>query len=872
MSSNWPLVGRAEELDLVHRAIRSTTARALVVAGQAGVGKTRLAVEALAHARLSGMSTAWAVATRSAASIPFGALAHLLPHPFPVAMGPANLLRSLAEAMVQESGGDRLLVGVDDAHLLDGSSAALVHHLAATGAAFVLATVRTGEPVPDAVRALSKDLGERLELQTLSRAEVETLVVAALGGEVDRSAHRELWEISQGNALLLRELIRGGLAAGDLQHRDGFWRWSGRPGRLPGLVELVESRLAAIDAEGRAAVEVVAAGEPLGLELAKAVAGQATLERLEGEGLVQTTRDRHRSTVSLSHPLFGEVVRASTPVLRTRTVVAELARALEATGTRRRGDLLRLGTWSVEAAIGDRPQLVLSAAGEAAVAMDFVLAERLASAVGDAGGFPGRMRLAEALAAQGRCEEADEVYAAAGRLAKTDDELAQLTVARATNVLFGLGRPRDAESILDASLPRITDPAFQDELAAWRSGLLLFSGRCREGLTLATALLDRPGLSARALMWQALVVTWGLPIAGRFRETREVSTRALEIMASHQPVLFHAPQLLRLREALPTFFEGRLSDALVDLEGRQEEAVERRWDPLVPMCAWMIGWILRVQGRVGSALQRDREAVVLLRELDWGHHLPDALAEVAHCSALMGDVVGAEAALAESEAVQGFLGHNRFAPAMAQVWTAAARGEVSKAVQLARQTAGACGEMGQSVFEAMALYDVARLGDARSAAGRLAELAATVEGELVPAFAAHAAALARRDHAALADASEALEAMGARLYAAEAAADASRAAESQGRKGTALGLAARARSLAAGCEGARTPALVALERPLPLTRREREVATLAALGLSNREIAERLVVSVRTAEGHLNQVFSKLGVNHRRQLRSILGE
>ncbi|MDQ4032101.1 MAG: helix-turn-helix transcriptional regulator [Actinomycetota bacterium] len=58
--------------------------------------------------------------------------------------------------------------------------------------------------------------------------------------------------------------------------------------------------------------------------------------------------------------------------------------------------------------------------------------------------------------------------------------------------------------------------------------------------------------------------------------------------------------------------------------------------------------------------------------------------------------------------------------------------------------------------------------------------------------------------------------------------------------------------------------------PLPLTRREREIVTLAAGGLSNRQIADRLVVSVRAIEGHLYRACAKLGVSDRSELAPLL--
>jgi DNA-binding NarL/FixJ family response regulator len=51
-----------------------------------------------------------------------------------------------------------------------------------------------------------------------------------------------------------------------------------------------------------------------------------------------------------------------------------------------------------------------------------------------------------------------------------------------------------------------------------------------------------------------------------------------------------------------------------------------------------------------------------------------------------------------------------------------------------------------------------------------------------------------------------------------------------------------------------------------LTRREQEVAGLVAAGLSNKDIASRLVISQRTAEGHIEHILTKLGFNSRAQI------
>jgi DNA-binding NarL/FixJ family response regulator len=172
------------------------------------------------------------------------------------------------------------------------------------------------------------------------------------------------------------------------------------------------------------------------------------------------------------------------------------------------------------------------------------------------------------------------------------------------------------------------------------------------------------------------------------------------------------------------------------------------------------------------------------------------------------------------------------------LWAAAARGDIDGAL------AAIAGD------EAFALYDAVRLGAPERVARRL-----PAGGVL----ARHAEALARGDGQGLDRVAQELEERGFALFAAEACAQAVRAH----REPRAARLSrTRAVALARRCQGARTPALSGLVLG-ELTARQRQIVTLAAAGLSNRQIAERLTLSVRTVGNHLYSAYTRLGASDR---------
>jgi DNA-binding NarL/FixJ family response regulator len=280
--------------------------------------------------------------------------------------------------------------------------------------------------------------------------------------------------------------------------------------------------------------------------------------------------------------------------------------------------------------------------------------------------------------------------------------------------------------------------------------------------------------------------------------------------------------------------------------------------------------VAAARGQVETAVRWHRQAIAALHGADPGGSSFAVLVGLTGTLGMAGEATHARQALIEMTVARHptyvYLEPN---VRLAQAWVAAAEGSVSEALALARQAAEVAASQHQPAVEVFALHTAVCFGD-RTVADRLAQLATQVDGPRADAAAAHAAALAADDGAALHAASVKLEQMGALLLAADAAAQAATVHARHNRRGSAHAAATRAHQLAQACEGARTPALTALAAPLPLTHREREIVTLAAGGLSNREIAQRLVVSVRTVENHLYRASTKLGTTDRAELAALL--
>ncbi|MEV4898087.1 AAA family ATPase, partial [Nonomuraea sp. NPDC055795] len=497
----WPFVGREQELKAISSAYGSASVHAVFLTGEAGVGKTRLAREALR--RLGGRGE-WVAASSAAAQIPFGALVHLVPDRVPVTAGSVQLMRAIGRRVRQAA-----VLGVDDAHLLDEASSAVIASLA--GPVFVVATVRGGEGLADCLaRLLRAGTARLLEVGVLPGSAMDLLI----GPDRSAAERRRLRALAAGNPLALRELLHGAA-----------------PG---GLTELMAARLAGLDPLTRRVVETIACGEPVPLPVLERLAGLEAVAEAESSGLIVGERSGERAQARLAHPLLGEVARRRAPVARLRQVHRDLAQQLMATPMRRRDDVLRAALWQVEGGEIIWPGLVREGARLAAGREGTALAERLARVACEAEpGAEADRLLAEILQYQGRTDEATLLLP--GTPPGGTHERVRWTITRAEGLYWTHGDLTGALRAYEAVKGHpLADGA--------RAFLLFFAGRHAETLLVAEPVLNRfesgpetpgwsgPGRAGRrphgpasqAAVWAAAAAIASLGFQGRLDEALAV--------------------------------------------------------------------------------------------------------------------------------------------------------------------------------------------------------------------------------------------------------------------------------------------------------------------------------------------------------------
>ncbi|MGH3641333.1 MAG: LuxR C-terminal-related transcriptional regulator [Mycobacterium sp.] len=865
MGGGGPLTGRDSELALIRRALGGIGGYSgVAIVGAAGVGKTRLAREVVASAAAAGEQTKWIVGTNSARQIPLGA--------FTSSMGegisdPLSNVRRIINSFVAQQRKGRVLIGVDDAHLLDGLSAHVVHQLAQSRAARLVVTLRTGGTEPDAVTALCKDgLLARLDLEPLSLDATRTVIETTVGGPVDSHSAQRFWKLTGGNALFLRQLLKDQVAAGRLQRAAGVWMWDEDAAVSPNIGDVVGSQLSLLTPELSLVVDTLSQCEPLDVELLCDLATRRDLEVAERMHLVTVERTGGTLSARLAHPLFGEIRRATAGEMYLSGIRGRLAQRLAKDADRDMQATVRRALLALESDLDPDPQLYLESARFAMTLLDLQLAERFATAAAKCGSSEAASVRAMNLVLQGRGEQAETLLR---EMSQDGPDSHGWATVRAANLIWMLGRPGEASAILDELGTHDESPAEWAERSAVEACADAVSARCEAAAVKARAALQFEMLPDFHAMMASVALVMAEGALGEIDGVSDVFYRALE-MATSSFQASHLRFWLGSVYARACRLTGRLGDCV---ESAKQLADSARDVPGLAYAnlSFLLGHAELARGDLLGAVKILHEALAGVEKhgVTTGLH-PACCFALAEAHAKLGQPVEAMSALSEArQCVPSDYLFMQTGLCQATGWTLAASGSLAEAVAAVHQGAVEARDRGQPTHELALLQAAVQWGDA-SRAARARELADALALPLADAVACHAESLLAGDGDGLLDAAARYRAIGDLATAADAAAQAAVAFASglQGKRGRYA--AALAQELSDQCGGLCTPALRTPVTASPLTGRQREIAELVAAGLSNRDIGGRLNMSVRTVEGHLLRACRRVGAGSRAELAAIM--
>ena len=832
-----------------------------LVTGEAGTGKTVLTRDVAACWAEEGGRVFWIGATQTSRQFAFGALAAVAAN-----LDPSDFAGS-ARIFLDSMCVDGALVVVDDAHLLDPASATLIHHVALMDdRPGLLVTMDGGQAPPDAVGRLVKDrLLETIRLGAFSRETTSAVLTGMLAGHIERPTRDRLFELSGGNPFALHELVEAGVSAGVLQEKGGSWSWRGEVPDHPRLRDLVADRLRRVAPDVKWMLQVLCLAEPLTLEQLWEAVGPDVVAAGEEAGLILVERTGASAEVRCSHVLYGQLLRASLGRARTLKATRLLAAVLEKFPVRGPADQLRRASFRLET--GDRHVDDAEVFTEASrlARPDYAMAERFARAgLNAGGGFTALDYLVDALLWQGKIDEAKAATeGVAARLSAEEHEYFSLRWSR---MLWWMAGERPEASIGPAADIEHLSPAARLGSIARRAAMSATAGAASGAIAVALGVLADPVADDEARCWAAGAAMIGLGAQGRIDDALRLSDDALA--CAGRLTDFNYRLLLSTVIVWLCRLSGYLERGQHTLDELRRE-FDSRPDPNAGLVALSEAEIVLASGRLLEATPLLRDAALRLDEMDFGGLAATAHLRLAATLARTGDIPGARIELHRGDELESrTLEIFRPEQILAKGWAHVGTGEL-KAARVHFSEAQALAEaQGEQLVEIHVHHAGVRLGD-RDAARRLLRVATVVEGPFACCAALQARALLDRCVEGLIESADCFAEHAMADEAADAMAQAAKVAARSDLL-EAQRLANRAASIAATAGGMTSPALRAVVFDLPLTRRQREIATMAAAGLSNRAIADHLGIGVRTVESHLGTAYRRLGVTSRAELTHLL--
>lgn len=754
---------------------------------------------------------------------------------------PGRLERALSGVAATKSGGGVLVI--DDTHLLDTSDADLLRDLILNGSDRLLLGARSPYPVPDPLEWLvTSGAVATVNLDPLDDGEAAVLAAAVSGGPVQSGTVHRLNRFAGGRAGLLTDLVVGAVESGSIVRRNGLWRQVSAVA-LASVQERLDFEHRRMGAGLASAHHTLALAGPTTSEAARELVGDDAVRDLRARGHLTAAAGR---------------VEVVPPVV---TMAAQQEGSLSAAQARRLLDL-------------------------DPAASPYLLAERR-------------------LAAGDTPSDDDLVEAARSRWAAGDPHLALDLLSRAkgsaralrleADLLADIGDRQSAIDVL-TRLEAVADAAGREAAASERATITMWLGQRDRALAISRGSVEADGVGPAAWLAHALLSLEG----GRPAEAAEVAeplTRdeataapALSIVATAAALRGDGPRGVELAEDACRRFGGvevapdvatiTLVLALgecgdLDAAGRvAEDGYQRALGASRSAQAWMALCRLRIAlftGDLVLAQSAGLEAAELFADLDHHAALRWALAGRLLAASALGDAAAAAALDGELDGL-GESGVQFLEPDVlrARGWARVVAGDLVGALEWVEEAVEVASAADSGALAATALHDLVRIGYAERAVDPLGKLLDQVNSRWMPHRTQHAVGRCAGDPDALLEAAAGFRDIGAQLLAREAAADAAKAAHARGDRGAERRANAELRRLPEHAE-VRTPSLVGAQSGgRDLTRRERQVAGLAASGATNRAIAAELGVSLRTVENLLHRAYHKLGIDGRGDLAQSL--
>ncbi|MFB9712593.1 helix-turn-helix transcriptional regulator [Arthrobacter methylotrophus] len=862
-------------------AIRADDCSAVFIVGDSGLGASSLLAQ-LGSVFREDLAIVPIHGSPSLTSVPYGVLAPYLAHlSVSDISSRVAVLRALWDYLegIRIGTGPALLL-VDDAHYLDDATCAMLTELVqAEWAKIVAACVpRPGVPEP-LLRLWHEGTAEWFDLEPLTAEQAHELCEALLGGIVLNGTSHGFWIEAGGNTLLLKTLVREAESSGTLVQRHGVWlKTAATPVHTVKLEAVVKLQLMRISAAGRDALNLIALAEPVDESLINAVVGETAVQELLEQHLIQPA-GQGMTTLRLVNPVYGEVLRSIVPAAQSLQLHRQLISRMDVLEDNP-DSLLRMVTWSLDCGSDVPDRLLIRAAVLAAKLQQSETALRMAAAVQETQW----QAIAQAVMARsyfnlGRRDEAAAVLAQATLGGDTGPS--QIVSGSLLHAVTRAAVGQSAALILaDAGvlrewgeqLPGLhgqQTPAAKAAVPIAVTLMELVAGSLEGDYERMGAGLERVLLQIGSVEGPSSVLSKALALSleserlcalGAAIQGRLLAIEAAALAQPPENDVFFLPEFIAARHVMCALAAGDWGEA--------QEFLDRYYESSgVAMASFggaaylLLGYVAIRQGKTGDALPLLTAGLEALRDSD-PQNLFGLCAAMAFYAAAGTGLPEADRFRADFKA-RGQHGMHLLEAQASNFFEAALellKGDGS-GVEALHLNADEAAKEDATFLELHALELALGLGDT-SRLDRFCETAAATEGNWAQALAEYGLALKFGGADRYFSAGEKLHAASVYHLAAKAygfalgASDRSRTKELTA--AARAGLARCNEELGHGGEESQH------ESVLPkLTKREWDIVNLAVRGLSDRQIADTLLISVRTVEGHLYRCYSKLGITGR---------